>query len=123
MPAIVHFDIATDEPERARKFYETLFGWNFASPPGMEDFYLFGTKDLEGKDGVGGGLGRRGEPSQRITVYIGVEEIDKYMKEVEANGGKLITAKMPVPGWGWAANCLDTEGNAFGLWQDDPGAA
>ena len=25
MPTIVHFDVATDNPERAKKFYEALF--------------------------------------------------------------------------------------------------
>jgi len=30
--------------------------------------------------------------------------------------------KMAVPGWGYLATCFDTEGNAFGLWQEEPGA-
>jgi predicted enzyme related to lactoylglutathione lyase len=29
---------------------------------------------------------------------------------------------MVVPGVGYAAQCLDTEGNAFGLMQNDPEA-
>ena len=28
----------------------------------------------------------------------------------------------PVPGMGWFAICRDTEGNPFGLWQNDPDA-
>jgi predicted enzyme related to lactoylglutathione lyase len=28
----------------------------------------------------------------------------------------------PVPGMGWFATCSDTEGNEFGLWQNDPTA-
>jgi len=27
MPTIVHFDIAADNPQRAKEFYELLFGW------------------------------------------------------------------------------------------------
>jgi len=26
---------------------------------------------------------------------------------------------MPVPGMGYLANCVDTEGNIFGLWEED----
>jgi uncharacterized protein len=122
MPTIVHFDIATDNPQRAKDFYESLFGWKMISPPGMTDYYLIETEDINGNKGVGGGLGKRGDPSQRITSYIGVDNIDKYSKKVAGLGGK-VQPKMPVPGWGYLAICLDTEGNAFGLWQDDKNAA
>ncbi len=122
MPTIVHFDIASDDPGRAKEFYESLFGWKMMGPPGMPDFYLVETKDLDGKPGVGGGLGKRGEPSQRITVYVGVDSIDKYVKQVTALGGRVVLPKTLVPGWGYLANCVDTEGNAFGLWQEDRNA-
>ncbi len=122
MPTMVHFDIASDEPQRAKQFYESLFGWKMMEPPGMPDFYLIETKDLEGKSGVGGGLGKRGDPSQRITMYVGVDSVDKYLQQVAALGGRVVLPKMPVPGWGYLANCVDTEGNAFGLWQEDKNA-
>jgi len=120
MPTIVHFDIATENLERGRKFWEDLFGWKLASPPGMENFYyLFETQNLDGKPGVPGGLGKRGEPSQRITIYFGVASVDEYMDKVKKVGGNVVSSKMPVPGFGWLVTCTDTEGNAFGLWQDD----
>ena len=122
MPTIVHFDIATDDPERAKKFYEELFDWKMESPPGMTDYYLIETKDLNGERGVGGGLGKRGEPGQRITSYIGVSSIEEYVAKVEKLGGKVIQSKMTVPGWGYLAICFDTEGNMFGLWQEDKNA-
>lgn len=122
MPTIVHFDIATDNPQRAKDFYGLLFDWKMESPPGMTDYYLIETEDLKGNRGVGGGLGKRGEPSQRITAYIGVDKIDEYSKKVAQLGGTVVQPKTPVPGWGYLAICLDTEGNTFGLWQDDKNA-
>ena len=122
MPTIVHFDVATDDPERAKKFYEALFDWKMESPPGMTDYFLIETTDLEGNRGVGGGLGKRGEPSQRITSYIGVSSIEEYVAKVEKLGGKVIQSKMTVPGWGYLAICFDTEDNMFGLWQEDKDA-
>jgi uncharacterized protein len=118
MPTIVHFDIATDQPERAKKFYESLFGWKMEGPPGMTDYYLIETRDLDNNKGVGGGLGKRGDPSQRITAYIGIDDIEKYSRKVAELGGK-VQPKMTVPGWGYLASCQDTEGNVFGLWQED----
>ena len=122
MPTIVHFDVAADQPERAKKFYEGLFDWKMEQPPGMTDYYFIETKDLNGEMGVGGGLGKRGEPGQKITPYIGVNSVDEHAAKVEKLGGKIIQPKMPVPGWGYMAVCMDTESNMFGLWQDDKDA-
>jgi uncharacterized protein len=121
MPAIVHFDVPAEDTGRAKKFYEHLFGWNFTSWPGM-DFYLITTTNPDGTPGVGGGMGKRMDPSQRMTNYFGVTSIDVAMKMVESLGGKRITGKMAVPGMGYLANCTDTEGNTFGLWEEDNGA-
>ncbi len=122
MPTIVHFDVAADDPTRAKKFYEGLFGWKMDNPPGMTDYYLIETQDLNGESGVGGGLGKRGEPGQRITSYIGVDSVEEYTAKVEKLGGKMVQRKMTVPGWGYLAICLDTEDNMFGLWQEDKNA-
>lgn len=122
MPTIVHFDLPADDTERAKKFYSKLFGWNFVAPAGFSDFYLIETTDLEGKPALGGGMGKRGSPDQRIMNYIGVPSLEEYCRKVEQLGGKVIIPKMTVPKFGCMAVCRDTESNLFGLWQDDPGA-
>ncbi len=122
MPTIVHFDLPADNPARAREFYTGLFGWKFIAPPGFPDFYLIETTDLEGKPALGGGMGKRGSPDQRIMNYIGVTSLEEYCRKVEQFGGTVIIPKMMVPKFGCMAVCRDTEGNSFGLWQDDPGS-
>jgi len=37
-------------------------------------------------------------------------------------GGKIVMPKTAVPGIGYAAVCLDTENNTFGLWECDENA-
>lgn len=122
MPTIVHFDLPADDVERARTFYTGLFDWKFIAPPGFSDYYLFETLDLEGKPSLGGGLGKRGSPDQRIMNYFGVFSIEQYCEKVQRLGGRVIVPKMIVPMFGYMAVCTDTEGNQFGLWQDDPEA-
>ena len=117
MPAIVHFDVPTEDVERAKKFYSTLFGWKFESFPEMQ-YYLFTTTNLDGTPGVGGGMGKRMDDSQRIMNYFGVPSLDAAMKQVKSLGGKVLTEKMAVPGMGFLATCMDTEGNLFGLWEE-----
>jgi uncharacterized protein len=121
MPTIVHFDVASEDPERAKKFYASLFGWKFDLVPEFQ-YNLIETANLDGTPGVRGGLGKRMDSSQHITNYFGVKSIDAAMKQVADLGGKVISPKMPVPGMGYLANCIDTEGNAFGLWEESTAA-
>jgi len=72
MATIVHFDLPADEPERAKTFYFSLFGWTFEPAPGFLDYYLIETTADDGSPGIGGGLGKRGMPDQKISNYIGV---------------------------------------------------
>jgi predicted enzyme related to lactoylglutathione lyase len=118
MPTIIHFDIPAEDLERARKFYEQLFGWKIEQPPGLP-YYLIETTDLEGKPGVGGGIGPRQKPDEQITQFFGVESIDTSIEKVEALGGSVVAPRMTVPGWGYLAVCRDTEQNIFGLWEED----
>ncbi len=118
MPTIVHFDIPAEDTARARKFYKELFGWNFQSFPEMQ-YDLITTTNLDGTPGVGGGMGKRMDPSQRMMNYFGVPSIEAAMKKVKSLGGTLISEKMAVPGMGFLVNCVDTEGNMFGLWEED----
>lgn len=122
MPTIVHFDIAADDPGRAKKFYAELFGWKMEKPPGTMEYYLVGTTTLDGEEGVGGGIGKRETTKQGITNFIGVPSVDEYLVKVETLGGSIVAPKMAVPGWGYLATCMDTENNLFGLWEEEENA-
>jgi predicted enzyme related to lactoylglutathione lyase len=122
MPTIVHFDLPADDVEKAKKFYEKLFDWKFNKVPMPEPFYLIETRDLNGNPAVGGGMGKRKLPGQRIMNYIGVSSIEECLAKAKKLGGNIISPKTAVPGWGYLAVCVDTEDNTFGLWQEDKNA-
>ncbi len=115
MPKIVHFEIPADDVERARTFYSKLFGWEIKGIPGM-DYWMVTT---EGEKAVNGGMMKRQNPQQQIVNYIDVFSVDKYAAEVKKLGGKVIVPKTAVPKMGYFAICLDTENNAFGVWEVD----
>jgi len=118
MPSIVHFDISAENTERVQAFYETLFGWKITDAPGPIPYKFIETADAEGNPGVGGGIAQRSEGEEGgITNFIGVDSVDDYLLKVKAAGGTVVQGKMPVPGFGYLAVCLDTEGNRFGLWE------
>lgn len=120
MATIVHFDIPVDDIERARVFYGRLFGWSFTRvPPPMDDYQLIATTALDGRPGVGGGLMERDDRSRAgIINYFGVASVDEALVQVAGLGGRTLTGRLSVPGFGYMAMCLDTEGNTFGLFQE-----
>ena len=127
MPRVVHFEIHAAEPERAVKFYEKVFGWTFQKWEGPMEYWLI-TTGPDDQPGITGGLmKRRGEiDGQAVIAYVctvDVVDLNASMATVEANGGTVAVPKMPIPGMGWLAYYKDTEGNIFGMMQNDPSAA
>ena len=126
MPRIIHFDVKTDDPDRAMAFYKKAFGWSFEKWNGPMDYWMV-TTGPEGTPGINGGLSKRMEPVTCTDTHgyectIGVDSIDDGIEKVKAFGGTITMPKTPIPGVGWFAGCRDTEGNGFSLMQDDPKA-
>ena len=86
--------------------------------PGPMEYYGIATQDLKGKPSVGGGMGKRQEGDNGMVNYFGVDSIDSYVNKLEGLGGKVLMPRTEIPGYGFLAVCLDTEGNKFGLWQN-----
>ena len=120
MPTIVHIDISAEDTERAKQFYEKLFGWKIQLLPGPPEYYLIETADLKGNIGVGAGLSKRDViQGPGINNFIGVSSVQESEKNVIALGGKVLQEMQAVPGWGFISLCMDTEKNVFGLFQED----
>lgn len=126
MPRVVHFEIYSDDPERAVKFYESVFSWRVQKWEGSMDYWLLDTGKEE--PGINGAIMRRNKAltgSGDIMAYvcsINVDSVDNYAEKIKMAGGKITVPKSPIPGVGWFAECIDTEGNIFDIMQDDPTA-
>jgi predicted enzyme related to lactoylglutathione lyase len=115
---IVHFEIPSDNIERANKFYNDLFGWKMEKMPGPMEYWMFATSaNSKGEQTISGGVIERKMSNEPITIYIGVKSVNDYAKKVEELGGKIIKPKTEVAGYGWFAVCMDTENNIFALWE------
>ncbi len=114
--SIVWFEVPADDPDRAQKFYKSMFGWNFAKlPAAINDYWHI---DTGGPDASpDGGMMPRMHPQQPITNYVSVPSVTRAAAKVEKLGGTVCKPKTPVPGMGYFAICLDTEGNTFALWE------
>ena len=121
MPRVAHFEFVADDPERARTFYQRVFGWKIEKWKGPTEYWLVATGD-SAQPGIDGGFSKRQSPEDGVVNTIEVPDVEKYAKLVEKNGGTIVQPKHVVPGVGWLAYFKDPEGNMWGLMQIDPSA-
>ena len=113
---VVHFAIHADDVERARRFYESVFGWRF-EPWGPPGFYNVDTGD-GAHPGIHGALHARDEPLtgtgfRGFTCTVAVEDLGEIRDRVMANGGGVRHDEMVIPTVGRHIQFVDTEGNEF----------
>ncbi len=128
MDKVQHFEIAVDDISRAKKFYESLFGWKTTEMPMPEGGVYVGLQtgpvDEKSKPSehgyIGGGMFKRDPhlPMSSVAIAITVENLDAMLEKVKVAGGTILMGKMEVGGMGFYAYMKDTEGNVIGLWQN-----
>lgn len=118
MPRVVHFDISADDPGRALRFYREVFGWKAQKWNGPFDYWLIKTGEPN-EPGIDGGLARREHAGDSVTNFVDVTSVADISTRIVVNGGKIVQPKRTIPGVGYLAVCLDTEGNLFGIMQRD----
>jgi predicted enzyme related to lactoylglutathione lyase len=114
---LASFAIHVDDVDRARAFYEAVFGWEF-EPWGPPGFYLIHTGDAE-SPGVQGLMHKRHAPRSEgglngFEATFSVEDVDEIARRVEAAGGAITHPRSVIPTVGALVRFLDTEGNDVG---------
>jgi predicted enzyme related to lactoylglutathione lyase len=118
MPSnLASFAIHAGDVQRARRFYEAVFGWQF-EPWGPPDFYLIHTGD-DASPGVQGLLHKRMEPRgdggpNCFECTVAVADLAAVTALVEAHGGRVLMNQVPVPTVGVLTKFVDPEGNVVG---------
>lgn len=117
MARVIHFEIHADVPKRAVKFYRNVFGWKISTWGGPVEYWLVKTGDGR-KPGINGAIMQRMKKGSTWNT-IDVPSVDKFLKKVMKAGGKILQRKSAIPGIGYMAYCVDTEGNVFGIMEED----
>ncbi|MBN2230894.1 MAG: VOC family protein [Candidatus Thorarchaeota archaeon] len=121
MPRVIHFEIVTDDPERTQQFYEAVFDWKVEKWNGPMDYWFLMTGESD-EPGIDGAFGLRQSQDDHVINTIDVDDIDKYVDLIKENGGEIIRPRSTIPGVGYLAYFKDSEGNLWGLMQDDSSA-
>ena len=119
---IAWFEIGTDDPAGAEKFYGDVFGWTVKH----DDGDLAGYQMVTAGDGPGlhaGGLFDTGGTLPGYAVFgVQVADVAEACRRVEAAGGSIRVAPQVTPAGITFAHLLDPAGNQFEVFSMPPGS-
>ena len=114
---VIWFEIPVANMERARAFYEAVFGQKLTvvdTGPRQMAMFPMETEAL----GASGALVKEEHfvPSYAGTmVYFSVDDIAGTLQKVTVHNGKELIPKTSIGGYGFCAYFEDSEGNRIGL--------
>jgi uncharacterized protein len=114
------FEIGTDDPGAAERFYGELFGWTFADDPDSNMPYRIVTTPAEGSIG-GGVFGTGGALPGYAIFYVVVSDVARACRQAEAAGGKVLVPAATNDVGLTFAHLADPAGNHFGVFTPPPG--
>jgi len=111
------FEIPVTDINRAKKFYENVFGLQvFLNQMGSLKMGFFSMDN--NVYGAAGSLvmGEGYVPSRTGTmVYFGVPDVEPVLGLIKQNGGKVLLPKTSIGEYGFIAHFQDSEGNSVAL--------
>lgn len=111
------FEIYVQDMDRAKTFYESVFGIKLTKLEGTE-FEMWAFPRTQDGAGASGSLIKiSGFPSgaNSVLVYFRCADCAVEAERAAKSGGQIETAKKSVGKYGYIALIIDTEGNVIGL--------
>lgn len=109
---IVHWELMGSDGDALKEFYAEIFEWKFTTPEGFESYHMTEGEDMR----VNGAVGQGSEdmPSYEC-IYVGVDDINSKLEEIETVGGKTIVPRTEIPDVVTFAMFQDPAGNYVGI--------
>ena len=127
MNKVVHFEIPYENEQRAKEFYQNVFGWQIMKMPDM-DYNMVTTVDSDPQTmrpktpgAINGGMIKKDPTGPYPILVVAVENVDAHAGKVEAAGGRVVMPKIPIGNFGYYARIADPEGNIIGIWEERQG--
>jgi len=113
----VHIELQTQDVDKSKKFYASMFDWKFEQIPRM-DYTIINVGE-----GTGGGMMKNPVPGtpDNWLPYILVADVAASTKKARALGATICKDVTKIPGFGWFSVISDPTGAAFALWQPKAG--
>jgi uncharacterized protein len=119
---VVHFEIVGKDPQRLRKYFGDLFGWQFELPspvvrevsaPDNYGFLNLITSD-EGA-GIPGGIGGGPSYESHAVFYVGVQNVETALRRAVELGGTRVMGPATSPNGLVVGHFTDPEGTLIGV--------
>jgi predicted enzyme related to lactoylglutathione lyase len=108
------FEVGTDDPAAAERFYGDVFGWTVVQDDALSTdpaYQIFTTGDPEGLRG--GLFATAGDVPGYAVLAVLVEDVEATCRRVEEAGGKVLRAPEVNPAGITFAHLLDPADNHF----------
>ncbi|WP_188454826.1 VOC family protein [Virgibacillus oceani] len=115
MGKVVGFELSSQEPEKAAKFYSEVFGWEISEA--NWDYWPVSTENSKERTGINGGISKGPNDYPHGTrIQIEVDSIDNSISKAKDNGAMVVREKMEFEEF-FLAYLVDPTGVGFGLVQ------
>jgi uncharacterized protein len=111
------FEIFVDDMNRAKKFYETVFGVSLSKldSPGRDMWAFAGQMNAYGAPGSLVKMQGMSPGGNSILVYFSCADCAVEEAKAAKSGGRIVQQKTSIGQYGFITLLHDTEGNMIGL--------
>ena len=111
---VTWFEIGSDRPDEAQRFYADLFGWSFEEQGGPGNSYR--QTAAGGDSGIGGAIrGTDAATDNYAIFYAQVTDVAETCRRAEAAGGTVLAKPVTAPSGLVHARLRDPSGNLLGV--------
>ncbi|MFG2137835.1 VOC family protein [Streptomyces sp. NPDC048650] len=110
------FEIGTDDPAAAERFYGDVFGWTVSHDDTKSTDPAYRMVTTGDGEGLRGGLfATKGKVPHYAVFTVLVQDVEATCRRVEEAGGRILRAPEVNPAGVAFAHLLDPAGNHFGV--------
>ena len=117
---VTWFEIIGPDASALHKFYKDVFGWNLTPPVAEMGNYSMLADRKPGESGAGGGIGGGQDDSSRVSVYIEVDDPQKYLDRATKAGAMTLMPVTTITPDTTIAMFRDPAGNTTGIMKANP---
>jgi uncharacterized protein len=116
MSKVLNFHLPADDPDRAARFYQEVFGWQITPLGNSASPYLHAQTGTPDEPGIEAAIVKRDLTIKSPVPTIDVDDIDDAMARLAVRGGQQALVR-EIDGIGRFGYAIDCEGNVIALLQ------
>ncbi|MEM9188054.1 MAG: VOC family protein, partial [Myxococcota bacterium] len=115
MSTFAHYELNTSDPQAAKKFYQSVFGWkaqDMNMPSGVYTMLQAAAEPFAGLQ-----ANPMKDSGPHWLAYVTVPSLTRTLTKAKKQGAKVVMPTIEVPGMGKYAVFTDPQGAAIGIWE------